>query len=171
MKKHLRQNAFGFSLVELMITVGIIGLLASVATPAYSLFSDKARYGRARYELGGFKDTVVATRNSEDRYLIQSTGNACSSCSAPALAGWAGLGYTTIPRDPWGEPYYMDENEGENSPTDCRNDIILSSGKNRVVETPFDGKTAGGDDVLIIVPFHTDQHTGCPYTFAVQGGL
>lgn len=146
-------------------------MLASIAAPAYSLFSDKARYGRARSELGGFRDTVVATRNSEDQYLFQSTGNACSACSAPAVAGWAGLGYQTTPLDPWGQPYYMDENEGEFSPTDCRNDIIISSGKNRVLETAFDAQVANGDDVLVIVPFHTDQHVGCPYSFAIQGGM
>jgi len=42
----------GFSLVELMVTVGIIGVLASVAVPQYSKFTAKSKQSEAKVQLG-----------------------------------------------------------------------------------------------------------------------
>lgn len=43
----------GFSLVELMVVVAIIGILASIAVPNYQRFQRKARQSGAKTELGG----------------------------------------------------------------------------------------------------------------------
>ncbi|MBU6376573.1 MAG: prepilin-type N-terminal cleavage/methylation domain-containing protein [Bdellovibrionales bacterium] len=46
------KNSAGFSLVELMVSVGIIGILASVAIPQYSKFTNRAKQSEARVKLG-----------------------------------------------------------------------------------------------------------------------
>ncbi len=52
MKKMNKRNA-GFSLVELMVVVAIIGVLATIAVPNYMKFQAKAKQSNAKSELTG----------------------------------------------------------------------------------------------------------------------
>jgi type IV pilus assembly protein PilA len=53
MKNYLKMTREGFTLVELMIVVAIIGVLASIAVPQYSKFQAKSRQSEVRIQLGG----------------------------------------------------------------------------------------------------------------------
>ena len=50
MTSSTKQN--GFTLIELMLVVAVIGILASVALPAYSLYQNKARFAEAILGVG-----------------------------------------------------------------------------------------------------------------------
>ena len=63
----------GFTLIELMIVVAIIGILAAVAIPQYKNYTVKAKIGNALTSVDAIKTAVAL--------CIQETG-AASNCSA-----------------------------------------------------------------------------------------
>lgn len=64
MKKSIHLGTKGFTLVELMIVVAIIGILAAVGIPQYSKFQAKARASDSRVQLGALY-TVEQTFRAE----------------------------------------------------------------------------------------------------------
>ena len=72
----MKQLQKGFTLIELMIVVAIIGILAAVAIPAYQDYIAKAQASEAFVLLDGLK-TPIAEAFSQDP---------ATACAAPAGA-------------------------------------------------------------------------------------
>ena len=67
MKKFLK-NSEGFTLVELMVVVAIIGILSAIAVPNFKKYQAKSKQSEAKIQLAALYSTEVAANADWDTY-------------------------------------------------------------------------------------------------------
>ena len=75
----------GFTLIELMIVVAIIGILAAVALPAYQGYTQKAKFAEIVTNAAGAKTAIEVCVSSNG---ITDIAGLASFCDTAALVGW-----------------------------------------------------------------------------------
>jgi len=87
MLRKINRNSKGFTLIELMIVVVIIGILAALAIPRFMASTTKAKMSEARQLLKQIYTMQHAYRQENDTYTLNGT-----SASAAAQNAFADIG-------------------------------------------------------------------------------
>ena len=101
----------GFTLVELMVVIVIIGLLATVVMINVLPSQDKAMTTKARADIATLEQAMEMYRLDNLTYPAPGDGlNALASppAGAAAAGSYRPGGYIrSLPKDPWGRPYQL----------------------------------------------------------------
>lgn len=145
-----RKYSNGFTIVELLIVIVVIGILAAITVVAYNGIQQRANNAKIASDLAQIQKAIITARANRESplFVIYPNGAPEGSCIAKAsgtdLAAlpktdscWTGYtnfltavsdaSYININNiaDPWGRPYYVNPNEDENTTTHvCLKDQI-----------------------------------------------
>ena len=138
----MKKEQHGFTLLELMVAIVLVGILTTTAVSMYSGIADKARAGAAIGALGEIHIAIQKFLLTENR-------------GYPANLAELGLDNLI---DPWGNPYQYLVVEGLGNNGAVRKDKnlvpvnqhydVYSMGKDGVTASPFTS-TLGRDDVVL----------------------
>jgi len=142
----------GFTIVELVISLAIIGTLTAIAVPITQDYLNRAKVARAATEIRGLEKEIIFYKTEFGRY----------PCSVDPWTSLVEIGRDNF-LDPWGTPYQYrnldDATEPGKKPNPCRRDRsfnplnddfdLYSVGPDRRVPTHDQiTKNTGADDIV-----------------------
>ena len=108
-KTRLQKNEAGFTLIEIMVVIAIIGILATLIVPRIMGRPDEARVTAAKHDIGTLNQALKLYRLDIGRYPTTEQGLSAlvtRPSAEPVPQNWKTGGYLdSLPNDPWGHPY------------------------------------------------------------------
>jgi general secretion pathway protein G len=102
----MARKSRGFTLLELLVVMVIIGLLAGLVAPRYFDQVGKSQIKVAAAQIDSLDKALIQFRLDTDRFPTTEEGLLVLSEQPPDAVGWSGPYLKkAIPPDPWGRPY------------------------------------------------------------------
>lgn len=102
-----KQNQTGFTLLELLVVMVIIGLLAGYVAPRYFAQVGKSEVKVAKAQIDALEKALETYRLDVGRYPTSEQGLAALMSAPSGVAKWQGPYLKkAVPLDPWGSPYH-----------------------------------------------------------------
>ncbi len=101
----------GFTLIEIMVVITILGILAALIVPKVVGRTDDARIAAARQDIASVMQALKLYRLDNGRYPTTEQGLQAlltKPSTEPVPMNWKQGGYldrSSVPKDPWGHPY------------------------------------------------------------------
>lgn len=103
--------ARGFTLIEIMVVITILGVLAALIVPRVVGRTDDAKIAAAKQDIASLMQALKLYRLDNGRYPTTEQGLQALIAKPtlePLPSNWKQGGYierSSVPTDPWGEPY------------------------------------------------------------------
>ncbi len=112
----------GFTLIEIMVVVVILGILAALVAPNVISRIDDAQVSRAKGDIRAIESALQLYRLDNFRYPTTDQGLEAlvNQPADPSIRNWRKGGYLDkVPVDPWGTPYqYLNPGQSGSSEFD-----------------------------------------------------
>jgi general secretion pathway protein G len=103
---YLKSRSRGFTLLELLVVMVIIGLLAGFVAPRYFAQVGKARIKAARDQIDSLDKALEQYRLDVGRLPTTEEGLIALQVAPQGVTNWEGPYLKKdVPMDPWGHPY------------------------------------------------------------------
>src|SRR5260221_12722896 len=114
-----RQNEQGFTLVEMLVVITIIGLIMGLIGPRVLNYLSESKVKAAKIQLQSFGSALDLFYLDAGRFPSTPEGLAALVRRTPGVAGWNGpyLKGANVPNEPWNHPYIY-RSPGDRGPYD-----------------------------------------------------
>ncbi len=140
----------GFTIVELLIVIVVIGILAAISIVTYNGIQERSRTATVNSDLKAIEKAMLMYR--AEHGILPLSADWYSGATMPPSSRWASeiiaglksekiISTNALEKDPWGQYYWYDNN-------DCS---IGSSGNSPVRSVGPDGLLYSADDITLTI--------------------